>query len=55
MVSVTLLPTLPRMRLIAASDDILRTGTLSIRVIRSPGLTPALKAGVSSIGDTTLI
>ncbi len=44
----------PRILATASLSDMPLTGSLSMATIRSPGLMPALAAGVSSIGDTTL-
>ena len=53
MVSLTDEPTGPR--IISTASDKVRPsiGLSSTNVIKSPANTPALKAGVSSIGDTT--
>ena len=48
-------PTLPRIFSTASCRVSPCTGSPSSAKIRSPDCTPALAAGVSSIGDTTLI
>ncbi len=45
----------PRIFLTASSSDRPLIELPSMRVIRSPDLMPALKAGESSIGETTLM
>ena len=54
MVSTTLVAGSPRMRLMAWSIPRPLTGVSSMRVIRSPVLSPARKAGEPSIGETIL-
>ena len=54
MVSVISVLGLPRMRLTASFSVMPFTGVSSSLMIRSPGLMPARKAGVSSIGEITL-
>ena len=46
-------PTLPLIKSTASVRDIPWTELLSISIIKSPDCTPALKAGVSSIGVIT--
>ena len=55
MLSVTFSPTFPRSLLIASLRSSLSVGWPSIFTIWSPGRMPALKPGVSSIGETTMI
>ena len=54
-VSRTLVPGSPRMEWTASISLMSRTGLPSTWVIRSPVLRPARSAGVSSIGEITLI
>ena len=54
-VSVTLEPGSPRIFFTLSSRFMPLIGVPSMRVIRSPALMPALNAGVSSIGETTLM
>jgi hypothetical protein len=53
-VSTTVVLGLPRMSLTASLSGMPLVGFSSILMIRSPALTPARNAGVSSIGETTL-
>jgi hypothetical protein len=53
-VSVMLVFGLPRIFFTASLSDMPFTGVSSSLMMRSPGLTPARNAGVSSIGETTL-
>ena len=53
MVKAIASPGLPRIILTASERVMPFTGLLSSRMIKSPANTPALNAGVSSIGETT--
>jgi hypothetical protein len=53
-VTVRSVPTGPRIFSTASFSDRPRIASPSRWVMKSPGFTPAWKAGVSSIGDTTL-
>ncbi|MCY1440958.1 hypothetical protein D9M71_572530 [compost metagenome] len=50
-----LLPALPRILSTASISEMPLVGWPSILTIRSPGWMPALEAGVSSMGETTLM
>ncbi len=54
-VRLMVLPGLPRILAMASIIDRPLVGCPSILTIRSPASMPALDAGVSSIGDTTLM